>query len=181
MAQTTTTGTLVADSAAHGGGHKKAFPPMDPATFASQLVWLALTFGTLYLIMSRISLPRIGQVIEERRDRIQRDLDEAERLKTETETALSQYEQSLSEARARSSAIAQEERAKVTSELESERLAADEQTAKKLDQAESQIAASRAKALESVNEIAAGTAGTIIDKLIGAKVGADEIKKALGA
>ena len=92
---------------------KSGLPQLNVADFAPQLIWLALTFGLLYLIMSRVALPRIGEVIEERSQRIQRDLDEAERLKGETEKALGAYEQALAEARAKAQGIAKETRDKL--------------------------------------------------------------------
>ena len=84
-------GTSVPES----GAHAKVFPPLDPNTFAPQLVWLALTFGLLYLILKRVALPRVGEVIEERADRVKRDLAQAEKLKTDTAAALAEYEQAL--------------------------------------------------------------------------------------
>ncbi len=91
MAEKVTTG-----QAGHpDAGHAKVFSPLDAGTFAPQLVWLALTFGLLYLLLKRFALPRVGEVIEERRDRIQRDLEKAEKLKAETAQALATYEQAL--------------------------------------------------------------------------------------
>lgn len=163
------------------GGHEAggAFPPFNAETFAPQLFWLVLTFAALYLIMSRIALPRIGEVIEERRDRIQRDLDQAERLKAETEKALAQYEQSLADARAKSSAIAREQRDKLAAETDRERAAADAKVQAKIADAEARIADMKGKALASVNDIAADTASAIVAKLIGEDVSAAEIRKAL--
>src|SRR5262245_23341582 len=100
-------------STGHGeSGHGKVFPPLDPGTFVPQLVWLALTFGLLYMLLKRFALPRVGEVIEERRERIQRDLERAEKLKAETEQALADYEKALGEAHARANAIAREMRDK---------------------------------------------------------------------
>ena len=82
-----------------GGGHK--FPPLQTETYASQLLWLALTFVGLYLLMSRIALPRIGSIIADRRQRIEGDFAEAERLKRESDAALAGYEKSLADARGR--------------------------------------------------------------------------------
>src|SRR5215475_15386899 len=98
MANTATTGTTDAP-------HPRVFPPLDTSTFAPQLVWLALTFALLYVILKRAVLPRVGEVIEERSDRIKRDLAQAEELKVETDKALAHYEQVLSDARAQAGAI----------------------------------------------------------------------------
>src|SRR6266404_6577871 len=87
------------------GGHKGTFPPFLKETFASQLVWLAITFVALYLLISRVAVPRIGGIIEERGKRIEGDFAAAQRMKDESEAALAAYEKSLAEARNRAQAI----------------------------------------------------------------------------
>ena len=62
-------------------GHHGGFPPFESHTFGSQLLWLAITFGALYFLMSRIALPRVASILETRSDRIASDLGEAQRLK----------------------------------------------------------------------------------------------------
>ena len=63
------------------GGHKAAFPPFEKETFASQLVWLAITFVLLYVLMARVALPRIGGIFAARAKRIADDLAQAQRLR----------------------------------------------------------------------------------------------------
>ena len=89
MADThTTTSTTGTSTTGHAGaGHKMSFAPLDPSTFVPQLFWLALAFGLLYLLLKRVALPRVSDVIEERRERIERDIAKAEGLKVETEQA----------------------------------------------------------------------------------------------
>jgi F-type H+-transporting ATPase subunit b len=166
-------------SVPQSGVHAKAFPPLDPGTFAPQLVWLALTLGLLYLLLRRVVLPRVGEVIEERADRIKRDLAQAENLKAETEAALANYEQALGEARAKSNAIAKSMRDNLMSEVDKERAKADAAIAAKLAEAERRIADSKAKALNSVADVAGDVAGAIVARLIGKEVSKDEVKKAL--
>jgi F-type H+-transporting ATPase subunit b len=175
MAEKVNTGT-----AGHGGpGHVKVFSPLDAGTFVPQLVWLALTFGLLYLLLKRFALPRVGEVIEERRERIQRDLDKAERLKAETQQALASYEQALAEARARANALAKDVRDKLTAEVDKERAAVEAQIAAKLAEAEERIAQSKARAMAGVGDIAADTASAVVAKLLGKEVSKDEVKRAL--
>ena len=164
-----------ADAAQESGG----LPQLNASDFAPQLFWLAVTFGALYFILSRWSLPRISEVIEERRNRIQRDLDEADRLKDETEKALAAYEHELAAARGRASSIAREMREKLAAEVEEERARVEAQVNAKLAEAEKRIADMKAKALAQVNEIATETAGSIVEKLVGADVSADEARRAL--
>ncbi len=154
-------------------------PQLNPADFAPQLIWLAITFVALYFILARVALPRIGEVIEERRDRVQRDLDAAERFKKDTDAALAAYERALSEARAKASSMAKEMRDKLTAETDKERSSVEGHLSAKLADAETRIAATKAKALSSVHEIAADTASAVVSKLLGEDVSPAEVKKAL--
>jgi F-type H+-transporting ATPase subunit b len=176
MADTHTTTTSVGHAEP---GHKKVFPPLDPSTFVPQLFWLALAFGLLYLLLKRVALPRVGDVIEERRERIERDIAKAEGLKIETEQALATYERALTEARAKAGAIAKDMHAKLTAEVDAERAKLDAQVAQKVADAESRIAQERARAMVGVGDIAGDTARAIVAKLIGKDASPDEVKRAL--
>src|SRR3974390_3192906 len=92
------------------GGHGGGFPPFDSSTFASQLVSLLVAFVALYLIVSRIALPRVGGLIDARHKAIEDDLGEAERLKGASDAALQAYEGDLATARSRAQAIGAEAR-----------------------------------------------------------------------
>src|SRR6187455_3781442 len=105
------------------GGHKGAFPPFAKETFASQLVWLAITFVALYLLISRIAVPRIGGIIDERAKRIEGDFAAAQQMKDESEAALAAYEKSLADARNRAQAIGAEVRDKLNAEADVNRKA----------------------------------------------------------
>jgi len=148
-------------------------------TFAPQLVWLALTFALLYVMLKRVVLPRVGEVIEERSDRVKRDLAQAETLKAETAKALANYEQALSDARAQAGTIVKSMRDKLADEVGKERAKVDGQIAAKLAEAETRIAETKSRALASVGEIASEAAGTIVTRLIGAEPTKDEVKRAL--
>jgi len=163
---------------AHGGA-PGAFPPFDPSHFATQLVWLTLTFSVLYYVLSRKALPRIADVLDERANRIKRDIDAAERLKGETDKALASYEQALADAKSRANAIAKDTRGQLTADVDREKSAADVQMNAKITEAEARIQATKSKALASVNDIAMGTAAAVVAKLIGHEPSADELKRAL--
>jgi F-type H+-transporting ATPase subunit b len=176
MAETHTTTT----STGHAEpGHTKVFPPFDPSSFAPQLFWLALAFGLLYVLLKRVALPRVSEVIEERRERIERDLAKAESLKGETEQALATYEHALGEARARATAVAKDVRSKLTAEVDAERAKLDAQISKQVAEAEARIAQDRVRAMAGIGDIAGETAGAIVAKLIGKEASPDEVKRAL--
>jgi F-type H+-transporting ATPase subunit b len=156
-------------------------PQLNTKDFSPQLFWLAVTFILLFWVMAKIALPRIGEVIEERKDRIQRDLAAAERLKGETDKALAAYEKALSDARGNASSIARQTREALNAEVEKERKAVEEQLARKLADAEASIGATKAKALTSVKDIAGETVAAIVGTLSNVTPTKDEIDRALAA
>ena len=110
----TKAGAHAADAAQHASG---GLPQLNNADFAPQLIWLAVIFCVLYLVMSKLVIPSVGSVLEERGDRIAKDLAAAQRLKSETETALANYEKAMSDAKARAQKIAQENRDALNAEI----------------------------------------------------------------
>ena len=166
---------------AHGEGHGGAFPPFDPSTFASQLLWLAITFGILYLLMGRVVIPRIGGILETRSDRISQDLDEAQRLKEESEAAQAAYEHELAEARNRAHKIGQDARDRAKAEADAERDRVEAELVEKLDESEKQIASIKAVAMKEVDGIAVSTTEAIIRQLLGSAATKAEVTKAVDA
>ena len=143
------------------------FPPFDSSTFPSQLVWFFIAFGFLYWYMSTRALPKIGQVIENRRARIARDLDDATMMQQKADAAAAAHEKTLADARAKAQAMAQAARDQAAAEAAAKRKALEDELAARLAEAEKQIAATRAQAMTNVSEIARDTAGAIVERLGG--------------
>ena len=154
-------------------------PQLEPIDWVPQLIWLLICFVILYWLMAKVALPRIATVLEERRDRIARDLDAAERLKAETEEAIAAYEQALAEARGKAHNLAQQTRDELAAEVGAERSAVDAELADKAAEAEAAIVSAKSSALSHINEVAADTAEAIVGQLIGAKVAKTELKQAV--
>jgi F-type H+-transporting ATPase subunit b len=148
------------------GGHG-GFPPFQKETFASQLFWLVIAFALLYVLMSKVALPRVGSIIDARRARIDGDLAAANQLKSSADEAMASYEKSLVEARSRAQTIGNETRDRLSAEAEKSRKALDEQLNVKLAEAEKTIAATKASAMTNVRSIAADAAGAIVTRLTG--------------
>ena len=163
------------------GGHGGGFPPFESSTFASQLVSLVIAFVALYLIVSRIALPRVGAVIDARQNRIEGDLAEAQKLKDESEAALKAYESDLASARAKAQAIGAETREKLNAASEAERKTLEDRLAARLADAEKTIAATRATAMSNVRGIAADAAGAIVQRLTGATPDGSTVASAVDA
>lgn len=154
-------------------------PQLDVATWPGQLFWLAVTFGVLYLLLSRIVLPRIGGAIETRRDRIADDLDAAVQYKRDADTAVAEYERQLADARARSHAMAAKNRAKLDAEIAGEVEAAEAEIARTQAAAEKRLGEMRVKALSNVKTIAADAVVALVEKLSGEAPAKDEAAAAV--
>ncbi|HSY57766.1 MAG TPA: F0F1 ATP synthase subunit B' [Bradyrhizobium sp.] len=149
------------------GGHKAPFPPFQKDTFASQLVSLVIAFVALYVIVSRIALPRVGGVLDDRQNTIEGDLAQAQKLKDESDGALKAYEAELAQARSRAQAIGAETREKLNAASEAERKRLEERLSLKLAEAEKTIASTREAAMRNVRGIAADAAAAIVQRLTG--------------
>ncbi|MFY0612680.1 MAG: F0F1 ATP synthase subunit B' [Hyphomicrobiaceae bacterium] len=158
---------------------KSGLPQLNVQDMAPQLIWLALTFLALYFVLSKITLPRIASVLDERKSRIERDVAEAERLNSETQNAMAEYEQKLADARGKAGAMVKENRDAVMADLETKRLASEAEDQARLQAAEERIGAMKSDAMAQVETISTETAQELIKTLIGSDVSADEIRRAM--
>ncbi|RYE07884.1 MAG: ATP F0F1 synthase subunit B [Hyphomicrobiales bacterium] len=165
----TTTGEV------HAEDHSDIFPPFDPSTFSTQLIWLAITFAVLYFMLSRVALPRIGGIIDARKARIEGDLKEAERLRQETDKAVVAYETALAEARKDASKIAEDTRQSIRDDIDGKRKVVEADLGARMSEADARIQASKSVALGSVEAIAAETAQALVAQLGGGATEAEAL------
>jgi F-type H+-transporting ATPase subunit b len=163
MAESTNTHTEAPGSEHHTG----PFPPFQSETFASQLVWLAITFVLLYVLMTKVAIPRVGSILAARKGKIEGDLAAARRYRDQADNALAAYEKSLADARNRAQAIATETRDKLNAEAEKDRKALEEKLNAQLAEADKQIAATKQAAMAHVRGIAVDTASAVVARLTG--------------
>lgn len=165
-----------ADAVAHGGS---AFPPFEPSTFPSQLLWLAIAFGILYYVMARVIVPRFHGVVETREVTVARDLDAAASAKSDAEAAGTAYEKALAEAKASAQAIATKTRDAMQAEADAKRKALEDELAERLAAAEAQITARKAEAMGNVRSIAEETAVAIVERITGRAPAPAEVSAAM--
>ncbi|HML07506.1 MAG TPA: F0F1 ATP synthase subunit B' [Xanthobacteraceae bacterium] len=158
----------------HGG-----FPPFQSEYFPSQIVWLTLTFILLYVLMSKVALPRIGSIFAARSNCIAEDIKAAQGLKEQSEAAYAAYEKALADARTRAQSIANATRERQAAEAGELQKRLEAQLHERLAAAERSIAATRTAAMANVRTIAAETATAIVERLTGAAPAAEEVAGAV--
>lgn len=156
-------------------------PQFNPALYSEQLIWLAITFAVLYLIMSRLAVPRLNQVFNARATRIDSDLDQAAKLKKEAEAALEEFEKAMADARSQAQAILSEARDKVTEATRAREAEVDEKIKADLAAAELRIGNARDVAMAEIEGVAAEAAAAIAVKLTGIAVPEAEAQAAAKA
>ena len=163
------------------GHQENVFPPFDAHNFLPQIIWLAVIFGLLYWLMSRVALPRVEGILEARRHRLAKDLDDAAAMQIQAKEAGEAYDKTLADARARSQALAQETNDKLHAEAEAKRHSVEADLNGKLAAMEAQIAETRSRAMANVSAIASDTAASLIEHVTGRSPSREAIDAAIKA
>ncbi|WP_299820686.1 F0F1 ATP synthase subunit B' [uncultured Jannaschia sp.] len=148
-------------------GNAIGMPQLCDAWFANQIFWLLVALAAIYLILTRVALPRVGAVLAERSGTISNDLAAAEDLRRQAADAERSYEQALADARAEGQRISDEARATIRADLDAAIAEADEKIAARTAESEAQIAEIRDNATVSVAEVARDVTGDIVTALGG--------------
>jgi F-type H+-transporting ATPase subunit b len=165
-----------AEDAAHAA---TGMPQLEVGDYAPQLVWLAITFTVLYLLMSRLALPRIAQTMEAREQKVKADLERAEQVKREADETLASYERAINEARSRAQAdikAAAAEMSAAAAQREAEFAAT---IAARTQEAERGIAAARSAAMSDLRRVATEVAGAAAAKAAGLELAPDQVQAAV--
>ncbi|HTZ35958.1 MAG TPA: F0F1 ATP synthase subunit B' [Stellaceae bacterium] len=155
-------------------------PQLDYHTFVPQLIWLAITFVVLYLLMSWLGLPRVRGVIAARRRRLDDDLGRASALKDEAAAALAAYEKTLAEARAAAQDTLRQTGERLAAEAAERQRALAATLAEQIAAAEARIAAGKEQALGDIRGIAADVGSAVVEKLTGTAPKAEAMAGAVG-
>ena len=156
------TGDTVPGACVDAAGGAVGMPQLCFDWFPNQIFWLVIALAAIYLILSRVALPRIGAVLSERQGTITNDLAAADDLREEADRAEEAHEKSLRDARAEAQRIAAATRAEIQAELDAAIADADERIGEKASEGEAQIAAIREEAASSTREVARETAMAIV-------------------
>lgn len=163
----------------HGAAPEAGLPQLDFSTYPSQIFWLLVALVALYFILSRVALPRIAAVIEERHDAIEDDLDRAAEFKRRAGEAEQAYEKALAEAKRKAGEIAGEARAEIQKELDAAMAKADAEIAARSAESERRIGEIRDSALASVEQVATEVAETLVETLAPETADAEAVRGAV--
>jgi F-type H+-transporting ATPase subunit b len=162
--------------------HKKGpFPPFESKNFPSQLVWLGVSFVVLYVMLSKVVLPRVASILEARKRRIEIDLADAAKAKSDSDAAIAAYEKSLADARASAQALAAKTHQELAAKSEARRKELEAGLAAKLADAEKKIEATKTGAMKNVGAIATDAAASIVERLTGSAPDKAVVERAVSA
>jgi F-type H+-transporting ATPase subunit b len=161
----------------------EGMPQLDfktPLTI-SQVVWGAIIFVVLYIMLSRTGLPLVASVLEERATKIAKDLDEARAAKARADDGMREADEATAKARAESQAAinAALDEAKTAAAAQAEVL--NTRLEKQLQESETQIAQARASAMNALRQVATETAATVVTRLTGKEPDAGRLDSAIGS
>ena len=152
--------------AAENGG----MPQLDPEFWISQIFWLTITFGFLYLVLSKFILPKISSNLELRKSQIQENIEAAEKQREGCEAKLKEYEEIIFKSKLEAKNIFKNAREKVIKDINSKKEILDKQIADEINDAEKEIETLKNVAAEKINKIAIETSSNILKKLIGTEI-----------
>jgi F-type H+-transporting ATPase subunit b len=156
-------------------------PQLHSHTFPSQIFWLVVSFALLYWLMAKVVLPRIEKIIEERRNRLDEDLEKAAQMKNEAEAVIAAYQKALADARMQAQAVVKETSDRLAAEAGERQRAAAAEIQQRTSEAEGRIAAAKTQALGQVRDIAVDVAKAAAARLTGAEVPEGEVRGAVDA
>jgi F-type H+-transporting ATPase subunit b len=156
-------------------GAEGGMPQLNPDYWVSQIFWVILIFGTLYVILWRIILPKINVNLENRKSQILTDLDDAQKFEDQSKEKLSEYNQILNQAKQEAKKILDGTRKKINRDIESKKNQFNLEIKKEIEKAEKEIKMIKLSSIEDINKIAIETSSEIIRKIIGTEVNASSV------
>ena len=152
--------------AAESGG----MPQLDPEFWFSQIFWLVVTFGILYLVLSKLILPKISDNLETRKSQVLDNLELAEKQRNDSEAKLKEFDNIILKSKIDAKNLFNDSRKKLLDDISKKRKKLDEEIDKEIKIVENEIDELKRKSPEKINKIAVETSSDLINQLIGAKV-----------
>jgi F-type H+-transporting ATPase subunit b len=153
----------------------EGMPQLNPDYWVSQIFWVMLIFGALYVILWKTILPKINENLENRKSQILNDLDDAQELKNQSEKKISEYNIILSKAKEDAKKILDETRKKINLDIENKNNQFNLEIEKEVENAEKEIKALKLSSIKDINKISIETSSEIVRKMVGTEVNASSV------
>ena len=150
-------------------------PQLNPDYWVSQIFWVMLIFGTLYVILWKAILPKINENLENRKSQILTDLDEAQEFKNQSEKKISEYNMILSKAKQDAKKVLDETRKKINLDIENKNNQFNLEIGKEIENAEKEIKTLKLSSIKDINKISIETSSEIVRKMVGTEVNASSV------
>ena len=152
--------------AAESGG----MPQLNPEFWISQIFWLTLTFGILYIVLSKLILPKISANLELRKSQIQDNIEAAEKQRKDSESKLKEYDDIIFKSKLEAKNIFKDSREKIVKDINNKKEILENQINEEIKKAEKEIEVVKKSAPEKINRIAIEASSELVKKLIGAEI-----------
>ena len=152
--------------AAESGG----MPQLNPEFWISQIFWLILTFGTMYVVLSKFILPKISNNLESRKSQILENIEAAEKQREDSEAKLKEYDEVILKSKSEAKTMFNQTREKALKDIMAKKEVLDQQIDNEINKAEKEIKVLRVSAPDKINKIAIETSSELLEKLIGSGV-----------
>ena len=145
-------------------------PQLNPEFWISQIFWLTLVFGTLYVLLSKFILPKISNNLETRKSQIVENIESAEKQRKESDQKIKDYENIINEAKIESKNIFNQARKKILKDINTKKESLKKEIDEEIKKAETEILDLKNKSTEKINKIAIETSADLIKQIIGVEV-----------
>ena len=152
------------------GAESIGMPQLNPEFWVSQIFWLTITFGILYIVLSKLILPKISSNLELRKSQIQENIEAAEKQRESSDAKLKEYDNIILKSKLKAKNIFRDAREKVIKDINSKKETLDKQIDEEIKKAEQEIVVLRKNAPEKISKIAIETSAQLVKKLIGAEI-----------
>ena len=153
----------------------EGMPQLNPDYWVSQIFWVMLIFGTLYVILWKAILPKINENLENRKSQILTDLDEAQELKNQSEKKISEYNMILSKAKQDAKKILDETRKKINLDIENKNNQFNQEIEKEIENAKKEIKTLKLSSIKDINKISIETSSEVVRKMVGTEVNTSSV------
>ena len=157
--------------AAESGG----MPQLNPEFWISQIFWLIITFGILFIVLTKVILPKISDNLETRKSQILENIETADKQKEESQKKIEEYEKIILDSKLKAKSYFNEAREKILDDINKKRAALEKDLDEEIDEVEKELSDLKNKSGEKINKIAAETSAELIKELIGEEVNSSSI------